>query len=69
MHGSNCELYMTTNRVAHCPCCHEKMLRHISRNRFYWFCIRCRQRMSSFKENTNDESSKRQKYKDKKIAR
>jgi phage FluMu protein Com len=28
-----------------CLCCSDQLLRHISHNRIYWFCPRCRQEM------------------------
>lgn len=28
-----------------CPCCDNKLLRHISANKIYWFCQHCRQEM------------------------
>jgi primosomal protein N' len=28
-----------------CPCCSDKMLRHIRGNQIYWFCRHCWQKM------------------------
>jgi hypothetical protein len=31
-----------------CPCCSRLMLRHIERDRIYWFCRSCWQEMPDF---------------------
>ncbi len=31
--------------MAECPCCAEKLLRHIRHGGVYWFCTRCWQEM------------------------
>ncbi|HBL61405.1 MAG TPA: hypothetical protein DDZ80_24150 [Cyanobacteria bacterium UBA8803] len=28
-----------------CPCCSNRLLRHIRHNTIYWYCSRCRQAM------------------------
>lgn len=28
-----------------CPCCSSKMLRQVSNNRIYWYCLSCHQEM------------------------
>lgn len=30
-----------------CPCCSDKLLRHVSRSGVYWFCPYCREEMPS----------------------
>ncbi len=29
----------------YCPCCTDKLLRHLKGNKIYWFCLQCRQTM------------------------
>ena len=53
---------MTDNRMNYCPCCHEKLLRHICRNRVYWFCPNCRQEMPLLREDTKNRKSEQKKY-------
>jgi cytidine deaminase len=31
-----------------CPCCTDKLLRHVRNQDLYWFCLRCRQEMPNF---------------------
>lgn len=31
-----------------CPCCSYSLLRHISRDRLYWYCSRCRLEIPHF---------------------
>lgn len=28
-----------------CPCCSDRLLRHVRHNNIYWFCSRCHQEM------------------------
>ncbi len=28
-----------------CPCCSDRLLRHVRHNSIYWFCSRCHQEM------------------------
>ena len=31
-----------------CPCCSNKLLRHVRQQNVYWFCTYCRQEMPNF---------------------
>jgi len=31
--------------MSECPCCSEKLLRHVRHGRVYWFCTHCWQEM------------------------
>jgi uncharacterized protein YbaR (Trm112 family) len=35
-----------------CPCCRDKLMRHASNNRIYWFCRYCWQEMPNFSDAT-----------------
>lgn len=33
------------NNMPECPCCSEKLLRHVRQGKVYWFCTHCWQEM------------------------
>lgn len=39
-----------------CPCCSDKMLRHIRHREIYWYCPSCRQEMPNFQRLLNKSS-------------
>lgn len=36
--------------MAECPCCSEKLLRHVRQGKVYWFCTHCWQEMPNLED-------------------
>jgi ribosomal protein L37AE/L43A len=51
------QLSIKLAKMANCPCCSDKLLRHIKGSSIYWFCRSCWQEMPVFESKVKQAES------------